>query len=143
MGTLLKNPFSICHNSLLLIITGHIFRPPALSFGQETEYWTSAAPRSNILSPAHNFGLVTNICPVIINNKPYSCRAPEVNNTMGLVKLQIAAPGLVWKIIFLTKSFSFYKEVSFGAIYGGKTWLELGQKFFFKFSRGFYLSKAR
>ena len=35
------------------------------------EYWTSAAPRSNILSPAHNFGLVTNICPVIINNKLY------------------------------------------------------------------------
>ena len=35
------------------------------------EYWTSAAPRSNILSPTHNFGLVTIICPVIIDNKLY------------------------------------------------------------------------
>ena len=35
------------------------------------EYWTLAAPQANILSPAHNFGLVTNICPVTINNKLY------------------------------------------------------------------------
>ena len=31
-----KNVFSICHYSLLLIITGHIFLPPALSCGQVT-----------------------------------------------------------------------------------------------------------
>ena len=34
-------------------------------------YWTLAVPRSNILSPAHNFGLVTNKRPAVINNKPY------------------------------------------------------------------------
>ena len=49
---------------LLLMTTGPIFLPPALSCGEVT----NIGPR---LSPPHNFGLVTNIGPVVINNKPY------------------------------------------------------------------------
>ena len=42
---------------------------PQLRAGDK--FWTLTAPRSNILSPAHNSGLVKNICSVIFNNKLY------------------------------------------------------------------------
>ena len=42
-----------------------------LQFLEGEEYWTSAAPRSNILSPSKNFSLVTNIRLQLLANKPY------------------------------------------------------------------------
>ena len=59
--------------AILLIVNhyrAYIFATsPQLWAGDE--YWTSAAPRSNILSPSKNFSLVTNIQLQLYANKPY------------------------------------------------------------------------
>ena len=49
----------------------HIFWPSAFSHVELTEYWTSAPPRSNILSPPLDCSLMTNMWLLYFDNKYY------------------------------------------------------------------------